>query len=1387
MKQRLLLSLLMLFVSVGLVKAAVKITIPKGSGTVTVTFTSTTYNQFSPTNYPRMYLSDGNPLTTLTANGSTVTYTYTPAEGSNGEMLTFYTSNTPNVTYKEEWKDLTIAVNGKVTSFEADGGDFLKQFVGISFTNNGELSKLVLGASAAQTGYFPNLTSLSCAGNKLNVIPAKPKDMKASDYNIGEQSPAETKIVRTEGNAKSFTLSTEVFNGIFAKDAVTKGTDLAIQTLKDEDGNVTTAVKADLVNSVYHFRDANGVYVDGDFKADIKISESNASYPGVVICNVPLTVTPALFNLDFTYDQEHGNSFKIEVNGVEKTVPVTGLKKGDVITLTPIPNEDKGYEFTGVFEWNQGVGDPVEEGNHYKFTVAGNIDPVIKATFKLKGATVTWNTTTTDGIIRVTKNGQPLNNGDAVTVNDEIRVYVKANEGKTIDKVKMSNINDADIKDTDDYDDVFDATVKVPAAGTNIVVTFAATSHQFTLRLPEGPANTTITIQDATGKVYGSPANTDPKSDVTATVPAGTKLTITFPVQDKDGKYVGSVLVNGSTIPTEMTEKGTYVIKDFEMPNHAVTMTANVTVKQKLTVELDENITYTYNGDEQPVQYVVKNESGAVVNVSGITVYYGKTGDNIASYKANSPFTNANADGESYSVYFKREADDTYAEINTSVSPLTPETYTIAKAPLVADVKDLKVSVDATTKKYKITGGKIGYMVGNTFKEVTGLGEFGVLSGGSFVEDASDAATVVVSYQFKADANLANYDISAWQNATNNVTVPVEGKDAETITVSIFDNDYDELLVLKNGGAVIKNGDAVPVGSTITMGLTVVDDPNDKIEYAVTITDSEGNVLSDSDNLWRDGSTFTVDADKVKNIDKLIFKLEVKDSRTEIKVAKASEEFLTQGGDEKNPTIVYNGKAQAFDASQLTWVKADGEAVGSEMDAKINAKAQISYTIDGEVLTSAPVDAGTYTVTLTYDLDKYIVQPIQATLIIHKAEFTDAQVPTPSASRVALGQTLNKSNLSGQATIEGTYEWDEEQDAALITVDPDKKYKVKFVPAKNYKEAQLEASVPVEVTNNPIITFDPNPEGGKVTVVNKNDPNDVYKSGDEVFAGTELVITATPNEDFAFERMVANGVSVPNPYTVTFDKTTIEIETSFHAKTTVLPGNFKVTIPEGGVRGAIITGGGDHVVAQGGSISFTVSTLAADANKVSVTATNGTVSKGSNGRYTVSNIQANTTVRVSLSNPTALKVDIKESYLNDKKYHIGYVEIADGEATTYYYGDEITVVAYPESGVKFKGWSNGSTDQVLDLTLTGDLTLTASFTGTPTGIEDIETAKVYTGKGFIMVKNVANAEVTVVSISGRLQAKREISGDTQIMVPQGIYVVVLQSGDDTKQLKVIVK
>ena len=114
-------------------------------------------------------------------------------------------------------------------------------------------------------------------------------------------------------------------------------------------------------------------------------------------------------------------------------------------------------------------------------------------------------------------------------------------------------------------------------------------------------------------------------------------------------------------------------------------------------------------------------------------------------------------------------------------------------------------------------------------------------------------------------------------------------------------------------------------------------------------------------------------------------------------------------------------------------------------------------------------------------------------------------------------------------------------------------------------------------------------------------------------------------------------------------------------------------------------------------------------------------------------------------------------------------------------------MAYPESGVAFTRWSDSNREQLREITVTKDLELKAEFSGTPTGIEDIELASIYAGDGYIQVKNVANADLTVVSISGRIQTKQQLSGDTQVRVPAGVYVVILESGQEVKRVKVIVR
>ena len=229
-----------------------------------------------------------------------------------------------------------------------------------------------------------------------------------------------------------------------------------------------------------------------------------------------------------------------------------------------------------------------------------------------------------------------------------------------------------------------------------------------------------------------------------------------------------------------------------------------------------------------------------------------------------------------------------------------------------------------------------------------------------------------------------------------------------------------------------------------------------------------------------------------------------------------------------------------------------------------------------------------------------------------------------------------------------------------------------------------------------------------------------------------------------------------------------------------------VTVNTSG-RGFEVDKVGDFGVLREGDFSFTVKALAADMSKIVVKTSRGETLTGKNGVYTIEEVTENMSVNVSLSNPTEIKVEIPAEYENEGGYKIGTVQVEGSIDGKYYYGDVITVIAIPVDGTNFEKWSDGSKEQVHEIALYKDTALKATFKGVPTGIEDIESASISTGRGFILVKNAAHADVKVISISGRLQAQQEVNGDTRIDAPQGIYVVVLESGSDVKRVKVIVK
>lgn len=496
----------------------------------------------------------------------------------------------------------------------------------------------------------------------------------------------------------------------------------------------------------------------------------------------------------------------------------------------------------------------------------------------------------------------------------------------------------------------------------------------------------------------------------------------------------------------------------------------------------------------------------------------------------------------------------------------------------------------------------------------------------------------------------------------------------------------------------------------------------------------------------------------------------------------------------KEQKVTYNEALQEYDLNYMTIT---GETTPFD-ETVVKKYVQITYKDKNGAEVVTPKNAGTYTVCVSipyldahtadgnYKTYAAFADEYEAALVIEPAEIAVKDLTWPTTSSlIAKKQTLANSALSGgnSSKIPGKFKWEDEG----IVPESGKAYSVIFDPDDdNYAivKGGDDHKVYVNVSNAILVTFVP--ENCKVVVTDASGKE--YATGDVVAKGAVLTIKATPFTDCEMKTFTVNGKPFTSGSTYTVTDETVEIVAIAQLKD-VNPESVVITLPENDeVQGAILTKTGAQEVAFNGELTFSVATLAADKNKVSVTANGVTLKPNSNGVYTVK-ADKNKTVSVSVANPTAIVVKA-DTTLSPGLKPMGKVEIQGWTSTKkYYYGDVVTVTAFPESGVTFVGWKGFTDDSnPLEVILKeSSYTFKALYKGTPTGIEDIMAASIATGKGCVWVRGIANADVTIVSIAGRVQARQRISGDTRIDVPAGIYVVVLESGSDVKRVKVIVK
>lgn len=345
-------------------------------------------------------------------------------------------------------------------------------------------------------------------------------------------------------------------------------------------------------------------------------------------------------------------------------------------------------------------------------------------------------------------------------------------------------------------------------------------------------------------------------------------------------------------------------------------------------------------------------------------------------------------------------------------------------------------------------------------------------------------------------------------------------------------------------------------------------------------------------------------------------------------------------------------------------------------------------------------------------------------------------------------------------------------------------------------------TIPVVLQNLTVEISLPNPTSLKVTVPAEYKDEEGNLIGTvnwtggstNCYYGETVQLTATPEAGVEFKGWKGLDFTSTSKVVNFPVYRNMEIEAVFEGEAVVVDPDKECTVKlptMGTVNGVSLNKDGVQIVEKGGKFEFEVLTYKDDKDKLVVKANGVVLKPGEDGKtYTLPEVKENTTIEISLPNPTRLKVRVPGEIKNDKGYLLGRVEVYGlNSDSTCLYNQMIQLIAYPETGVKFSHWSDDKTKTTSfrELYVLDNMEIKAVFEGTPTGIEDIMAASIATGKGCVWVRGIANADVTIVSISGRVQARQRISGDTRIDVPAGIYVILLESGSDVKRAKVIVK
>ena len=1446
MKQRLLLALLALFVSVGMVKAAdetVTLKINANAADVKVSYTGT-----APTLSPSLTAVSNTFTIKNSASIQNITITLDPATTGltfTGNMAELTVVKADNLTALNFGSNSTL---GKLTLTSANGLTKLScNNLGLTtltltsasaLTNldcsNNQLAALDLsGVSATTVNCSNNLlasitprtegsfkyTSFNCSGNKLkNVVTSLAMSGSAkADYGYqtiaiatsGVEAIANTLFdIAARATASGATLNsiiTTAANYIWGAQWQKKGADGKYTTNSDAHADNTYKTQFTFYNS--------NKYQSGEYLFSV-VPNATVAATNPIKYWVALTVKPATVNIILQQpdkiDGNRGGTITVsEVGG--STTETTIISEADGKTLAA--TQGKQYSFLAA---------PVEGFTFKKFDISSNTDGFslkssdesasmatyelvgltkypkelkVKPVFEAKSYTVNYKGDQKNGTytIRV-KDGAAFENGKGTaTYGQTIVINAQPNAGY---KAMVTVGTEAQVPLTAPKEYVI-------TSDLNIAVTFVTEGTEIKISADRSAGMfEKVELNEVGLTALSSGAGTWQATAIPNTT-AVLKLTMTE-VASKTVS-VANILFNGQVLAITKGvtgNKNTYTVS-FDVPaeggEYSLVIKTVERTAAAITPDAINNVKFVYDGTGKTLLYTT-----TPANLDNVKVVYSvnTVADQSAAGSYSGPWTEkAPVNAGNYAAKASRDADNVYQEAAfNSTGSNNPVLITIA--PATAAIKTLPtVSIKNTNGllTYSFSGGEA--VLGTT--KVTGTFEV-INDGTDDIDDKqvvkkSAAHTAKIAFFAKTSTGALDPNYVTDRTTAPFSQVAVKGTDGKSVDNYAIKMNVPEssgiTVTLKNGENTLNATPSATASATVPAGTVltfVINNPNGwKITKLTEIADGNPDVIAASGIGSGSGSqdrtqTYTMTTG-VKHAMNILVNAEA--------VADNDKEYTVTLEDY---TVAYqDGKAIEFGAEGLAKIKVKENAGAT--------KTVISYKNSKGETIALPVNADTYTVrvkivgatvssTPSYDGD-YKDKYVDAKMIVTPRELEvgdnkDLVFPT-KANPVGLGQKLQQATFAdGKTRVAGSFAWE----TPTVEAKNGTSYQVIFKPTdtNNYTILDKGPKIQVTVSNKQLVTYG-NPENGKIVV--KDDKGGIYLSGDEVKTGTKLIIQSAPNDQFALNTLIVNDQTVTvsgdsYTYTVPKDKS-VAIEATFKVKSAVDPNTqYTVTLPAvDAVKGVVIGKPGVNAVAKGGSFAFTLSTLAADSANV-VVKVDGTELKPVNGTYTINPVDANKTVTVALDTPTKIKVSVPREVKNAGGYVMGKVEVEGLAAdSTCYYGDEVTIVAFPESGVVFGGWSGAITskEKLATFTVTEAMKIAPVFSGVPTGIEDLKATTTIRGEqGSIFFSCNGVAKAIIISMDGRTKVV-EVSGETRIPMSTGVYGVVLEQGSQVIKQKVIVR